>query len=57
MKRLNFFDKLKENRAVKKEQKNLDELLKEISNSKTELASLQVKLSDKESLILSFKKE
>ncbi|EJH2078804.1 DUF4041 domain-containing protein [Listeria monocytogenes] len=54
---IEFFDKLKENRAVKKEQKNLDELLKEISNSKTELASLQVKLSDKESLILSFKKE
>ncbi|EFR84370.1 conserved hypothetical protein, partial [Listeria monocytogenes FSL F2-208] len=34
----------------KKEQKNLDELLKNISNSKTELDSLQVKLSDKKTL-------
>lgn len=41
MKRLKFFDKLKENRAVKKEQKNLDELLKEISSSKTKLDSLR----------------
>ncbi|TYV25766.1 DUF4041 domain-containing protein [Listeria monocytogenes] len=57
MKKLNFFDKLKENRAVKKEQKNLDELLKDISNSKTELDSLQVKLSDKKALILNLKKE
>ncbi|EOB4307883.1 hypothetical protein ACIT6Z_000046 [Listeria monocytogenes] len=54
---MKFFDKLKENRAVKKEQKNLDELLKEISSSKTKLDSLQVKLSDKETLISNLKKD
>ncbi|PZG38692.1 DUF4041 domain-containing protein [Listeria ivanovii] len=57
MDKTSFFNKLKNNRMVKKQTKSLDEIEKEISEAKNELELLQVQLADKSALILNFKKE